>query len=222
MDRKIFVKYIDDHFKWLIDLGYLMNHIDTSIYFEKESDSADQCISFSWAEYNDIKIHAISARKRFNEVENLIKSKTGKFDYTIRLPLNRQILNDVGFSLESSTNDIYLSNEKQVREFSDLVRFFFDHQALPFFNQFKSLEVIGQWLDIHDIQKHSQLLSVNNNSMMLRKLIILKKLNFNEFNSLYERYKLFLIKKVEEGEKVYQEMYKSFSQFSEFFESPLT
>jgi len=217
MNRESFTANIKNDFKWLNNLGYETNHVETSVYFEKKTEFIDQCISFSWAEYNEIKIHAISARKRFIKIEKLIESITGKFDYTIRLPLQFTSLDEDSFEIVNPSKQIHISSDEQTKELSNLVRLFFNKEALPFFNRFETLSDIEDWLNRNEVNKHSALLSVNNNSMMLRKLIILKEVNALEFKELYDRYKNFLINKNKAGEKVYQEMYSSFIQFDDYF-----
>lgn len=219
MDKKVFLKCIHDEFRWILDLGYSFRPVDTSIYFEKNNDDVDYCINFFWAEFNEIKIQGLFAFKRFKLIENLIENVTGNLDFTIRLPLQYNDLNDVNLSILTPQGEIYLSDEHDIKEFSVYVQELFNRVALPFYQNFSSLQEVGKWMNENNIKDHSKLLSVSNNSMMLRKLIILKEINSGEFSELYEKYKTYLIEKNETKEKVYQDMYMCFLNFKRYFES---
>ena len=215
MNRKVFLECIQDKFKWLSKTGFTFKSIDTSVYFEKSTEEEDCCINFFWAEFNEIKIQGLFAFKRFNVVEELIEKSTGKLDFTIRMPLKYDNFN---LSMLSPNGGIYLSTEGDISKFSELVQKLFQTSVLPFYKEFSSLHDVGNWLNENNASDHSKLLVVSNNSMMLRKLIILKEINSEGFSDLYWRYKNYLIDKSATKEKVYQEMYTDFLNFIDYFE----
>jgi len=219
MNNKVFIECIEDKFSWLLEAGFAFRSIDTSIYFEKNKEGVDDCINFFWAEYNEIKIQGLFALKRFNLVEKLIEQSTGNLDYTIRKPLS---IDNINSSLKKPNGEIYISDVDDVKKFSELVQKLFYTSALPFYEEFSSLKNVGNWINENKISDHSKILVVSNNSMMLRKLIILKEINSKDFPNLYQRYKQYLIEKNASKERVYQEMYTYFSNLIEYFESRLT
>lgn len=221
MDRESFVEQVKIHFQWLIELGYQFNQIERNIYFEKESISESFKIGFSWSEYNRFLIQGISCAKRFKSVENVINEKTGNLDYTIRLqrqgsvPIEFEAIKDETHFV----NSFFISDNSQMPLFSQMVRDFYDKEVKLFYDEFKTIGSVLNWLSKADMQKHSDLLVVNNNSMMLRKLIIMKEGKSEEFEDLYSRYKEFLRQKYTEKESPYIEQYAEFKEFDDYFDN---
>lgn len=219
MDRNDFVRKLKESFKWLLDLDYNFIHVETNIDFVKYVDDEVYSIGISWAEYDVIKIHGIFARKRFNSIEKIIEEKTGNLNYTIYKKWEGSIPEE----FDSEANGVrtsgafYLSNENQIKRFSEIVKEFYTREILPFFSDFKSVTNILDWLSQNDVQEHSKLLVVQNNSMMLRKLVLMKEGSSRDFQSLYDRYRSFLEQKNSKKESPYVEMYDEFIKFDEYF-----
>lgn len=220
MNRDTFVKYLKEHFNWLLDLGYAFNQVETNIDFVKFVDNNAYSIGLSWAEYDVIKIHGIFVRKRFSNIEKIIEQNTGNLDYTIKNKWEGSIPEEFASNANgvTLTDAFYLSNENQIKVFSEIIREFYTHETQAFFDNFNSVTNVLDWLNQNDVQEHSKLLVVNNNSMMLRKLVIMKEGKSNEFQYLYDRYRGFLEQKSNEKESPYVEMYNEFIKFDGYFQ----
>ncbi|WP_067145661.1 hypothetical protein [Pseudotamlana agarivorans] len=219
MDRNSFIKSLKENFNWLCDLGYDLRQVETSVYFEKHSNDEVHSVNFFWSEFDVIKIQGVFALIRFDDIEKIIEQKTGNLDYTIHKKWEGSIPKE--FALEANgvtlTDAFYLSNESQVRLFSEIMKEFYTREIQLFFTNFKSVKNVLDWLNENDVQEHSKLLVVSNNSMMLRKLVVMKEGNSSDYQSLYDRYRSFLEQKSSQKESPYIEMYDEFIKFDEYF-----
>lgn len=220
MDRDTFIKSLKKNFNWIFDLGYDLKQVETSVYFEKRSNDEVYSINFFWAEYDVIKIQGIFAFKRFDFIETIIEQNTGNLDYTIKKKWEGSIPEEFASNANgvTLTDAFYLSNENQIKLFSEIIREFYTHETQAFFDNFNSVTNVLDWLNQNDVQEHSKLLVVNNNSMMLRKLVIMKEGKSNDFQNLYDRYRGFLEQKSNEKESPYVEMYNEFIKFDGYFQ----
>jgi len=222
MNRKLFVELINKHFEWLYQIGYEIEHVETSIYFIKKNSTYTIAINFAWAEHNTIKIHFVQGLKRFNSVENIInKYSNEKLNYTIHKSMERPIPNGLNSHIFDKTypGAISIENVHQVQLFANLVKDFYENELTKYFKSFKDVSTVKTWLEENDIMKHKDLLVVNRNSMMIRKLVIFKETNSSKFDELYARYSEFIKKESDAGNFPYIKMKQTFDQFKQYFES---
>ena len=222
MNEEVFINLIEKEFGWLMCQGFKVSKIDKNIIFEKKFEHTSHAIKFHWGEYHVIKIQGISLLKRFNKIEEVIaKTLNEKVDFTIRKPWRGEVPKEFHTYANDNllTGSIYISNEEQVEQFSNLVNNFFKNEATHFFDLFCTIGDVAIWLENNPVEEHSNLLVLNQNAMMLRKLILLKEANSNDFEELYTRYKAFLRKKYEVKESPYVKMYEAFRKFDNYFTS---
>ncbi|AWH74568.1 hypothetical protein DCS32_10495 [Dokdonia sp. Dokd-P16] len=221
MNRVEFSKYVQYHFNWLIELGYKYRRLGKNISFEKSINDETFSIKFFWAEFHVIKIEGILALKGFDNIEKVITDRTGESHYTIHKLFKGEISKDFDSIANGVvlSNGFYIKSEKQVKLFSEVVQFFYNNDVIDFFEKFKSMENVSYWLKENEIQNHSNLLVLTNNSMALRKLIIFKKTKSSEYKNLYEEYKTFLIEKNNENKRPYTDMFTTFLKFEDYFNS---
>lgn len=221
MNSNIFSKEVEKSFNWLIDLGFQFRRVDTNIYFEQTNANEAFAIGFAWSEYNQIHLYGLTAYKRFNKVESKLHEATGRpLDYTIKHRWNGDVpeeLERISDEDHPAFNSFYLENKSHVILFSDMVKKFLHGDANLFFDQFKSIEDVIEWLKTHDVKEHAELLVQNNNTQMLRRLILMKEGHSEDFADLYQRYSAFLMDKYEKKETPYSEMYEMFSKLSGYF-----
>ena len=219
MERKVFLEGILREFTWLVDLGFSYHHIETSVFFNKTDGDKEFAINFFWAESNENRIQGLFALKRFDKIEKIIEEVTGNLDYTIRLPLTFDHLIHSNLPKSKPKSSIYLGCNDDIKEFSYIVKILYETMAIPFYKGFETLKDIENWMNENEIKDHSNLLVVSNNSMMIRKLMILKENGSADFKGLYSTYKSYLIDKSKGGVKVFQGMYNDFAKFMDYFES---
>lgn len=224
IDSKIFSRKVEESFKWLMDLGFKFRQLDTNIYFEQTKSNEAFAITFSWSEYNQIHVYGLFAYKRFSLIENIIQKATGNtIDYTIKYKWKGKVpkeLDRISDENHPAYNSFYLENESQVRLFSDMVKGLL-HEANVFFERLKTLQDVLKWLETHEIKQHAELLVQNNNTGMLRKLILMKEGHSEDFEDLYQRYVNFLKEKYDSKENPYSEMYEVFSKLDDYFNDPI-
>lgn len=90
---------------------------------------------------------------------------------------------------------------------------------MPFFDEYKTIQDIESWMAHTPMEKHQDKLISWSNTMMLRKLIILKQASSEEFASLYPRYKEFLFNKKAEGIRSFVEEYDVFEKLISYYEN---
>ncbi len=222
MNRKEFIKQVGIDFKWLIDLGYNFSTIERSVYFRKISNHNEFSLSFYWAEYNDFLIMGVSCCKLFPDVERIIKKHTGNYNDTIGKTMNMDIPNKfipIINNGEFEWNTFSITDYSQIALFSDAVKLFYEKEVLSFFEEFKTVEDIMNWMSKTDMEEHSDLLVSSNNSMMLRKLIIMKKCNDDGFDNLYQEYRDYLKEQSDNNQTPFVAMFEEFKKFDEYFTS---
>lgn len=170
MTQEVFVNLIKKEFDWLIQKGFEIGHVERNIKFEKTFQDKAYAIRFSWAEYDVIKVDRVSCLKRFNKVEKIIgEILQREMDYTIHKKCIKEIPKI--FNSEANgivlTNAIYISNEHQVKQFSEFVKEFFENEAAAFFDQFKTLEdIIEEMNNLPSDQKASMIGNTGNSTFL--------------------------------------------------------
>jgi len=223
INSKIFSEKVQESFKWLIELGYQFKQIDTNIRFERIMENEAFAIGFSWSEYNKILVNGCIVYKRFNIVESILQKEIGGvLDYTIKLHWQGEIPKELEQvkDKEYFSNAFFIANIFEIDILSTVIKEFYYNEGLNFLDNYKTLMNVLDWLQENEIQRHSDLLVAHNNSMMLRKLIIMKEGHSPEFVNLYDRYSNFLKKKHDERESPYIEMYDNFLKLKDYFNHP--
>ncbi|REE01785.1 hypothetical protein [Marinoscillum furvescens] len=224
IDSKMFSSEVEESFKWLTDLDFQFRQLDTNIVFERIKSDEAFAIGFSWSEYNRIHLYGLTAYKRFNSIENIIHVATEKpVDYTIKHHWKGDVpdeLERISDQSHPATNSFFLENKSQVEVFSDMVKNFLHHEANDFFEQFETIHDVLKWLKAHEVKQHAELLVQNNNTGMLRKLILMKEGHCEDFEDLFQRYVGFLKEKYATKESPYSEMYEVFSKLDDYFIHP--
>lgn len=213
MAQKERIRVIKKSFQWLYDLGYESEIIERSMYFNKTTNNKTYTINFFWAEFNSIKIQGVCALLRFNNLESIIKEKTKKLNYTIWLKMNlaNPRIDAVNSDDHSNRSGIILESEADISNFSNDVGEFYSLKTIPFFSKYTTLKDINEYLVNTEQSDHKNLLCASNNSMMIRKLLIMKEANSEGFHDLYIKYFSFLQQK--KNEAPYIEMYNEFMKF---------
>ncbi|MCZ8230346.1 hypothetical protein [Flavobacterium sp.] len=222
MTNQNFINIIKNECQFLENDGYQLKIIDRNIWYEKKTDKEGLRISFGWTEYDCLWISGLTANKRFNEVETLI-NKAINIDlidlYTIHISPNPKDIPQGLKYIESSENinfEIYTYEESLL--FIEFLKSFYYRTVVPFFEEYESLTKIIYWLNEKDISEHLNLIVSTGNTLMLRKLIVMKLNNDTKFQDLYLRYNNYLAQKSIEKESPYVDMYKKFKQLISFFE----
>lgn len=222
MTQQNFIDIIKNECQFLENDGYQLKTIDRNVWYEKPSEKDGFRISFGWTEYDCFWISGLTANKRFNEVETHI-SKITNIDlinsYTIYVsPDSKDISKNLKYSENSGNINFEIYTCEELLLFIEFLKKFYNKIVIPFFEGYKNLTKVINWLNAHDINQHLNLITSTGNTMMLRKLIILKLTKDINFDDLYFRYMKFLTQKNIEKESPYVDMYDIFKQLTPFFE----
>jgi hypothetical protein len=156
-------------------------------------------------------------------VENILqKVISGEMDFTIKLHWQDELPAELERIKDKQhfSNAFFISDTTEIDILSTAFKKFYNTEVLSFFDKYKNLANVLDWLSENEIQKHADLLVVNNNLMMLRKLIIMKECHSPEYEDLYNRYSSFLKKKQDEGESPYLKMFDNFLMLEDYFNRP--
>lgn len=222
MIHQNFIDIIKNEFTFLENDGYQLKIEDRNVWYKKNTEKEGFSIGFSWTEYDCIWISGLNANKRFNMVEKLINPiiNVDLIDlYTIYISPNVEYIPEsLTYTEFSGKISFEISTYEESLLFVDFMKSFYDKTVKPFYEVYKSIENINVWLDKNNINNHVNLITSAGNTMMLRKLIIMKLNNDKKFEDLFFRYKDFLIKKKSENESPYEDMFNTFQQLIPFFE----
>ena len=222
MAHQNFIDIIKNEFTFLENDGYQLRIEDRNVWYEKNTKKEGFRIGFSWTEYDCIWISGLTANKRFNIVEKLINPIIN-VDlinlYTIYISPNVDYIPEsLNYTESNGKINFEISTYEESLLFVDFMKSFYDKTAKRFYEEYKNLENVNVWLDKNDINNHVNLITSAGNTMMLRKLILMKLNNDKKFEDLFFRYKDFLIKKKSENESPYVDMFNTFQQLIPFFE----
>ncbi len=220
MNRRGFKKQIKTDFQWLIDLGYEYSSVERNIKFTKTFNNDDYILEMFWAEYNHYMI-SVKCSKKLYQIEKVIKEHTGYYDSTVWKRLSKIKIPD---EFSSIVDDIYnlehfnISEYFEIALFSKAIEFLYKQHIMLFFEQYQSVEDIMTYLSKTEIDKHCEFIGNNHDSMILRKLVIMKQTNYNGFDDLYESYSKFLYQKVKvENLEIYLNEFYDLKKLESYF-----
>lgn len=221
INSEIFSDKVQATFKWINDLGYKYQRSDANIKYDLIKNNVTFSISFSWTEYDEIHVYGLGAFIRFDKIESIIENAVdGSRDSTIWCKWEGKIPNDLRAIKEENNpfnNTFFIANEFQVEFLSQIVQNFYHNEACDFFENFKSIPDVLEWLKNHDVNQHSNLIVQSKNAGMLRRLILLKEGRSKEFPELYARYRDFLQSKAEQKVSPYDGMFKIVKELDYYF-----
>ena len=201
------IEITEQELNFLNDEGFKISRIDQNIWCEKITNEITFKISFAWNQYATVfSLYGTSISIRLNHVEDIIGIKSNYLVYTVWNKI----------TLVKDRTDI--EKDIDLIEFLNHIRKGYNTEIAPFFQKFSNIEKINDWLNTHDQSKHQELLTSDNNSSMLRKLVIMKECKDEGYSDLYWRYKTFLQNKANERESPYFDMWNEFERLIPYFE----
>jgi hypothetical protein len=223
MKKELFLNCIKLHCVFLEEEGYKFSWVERRISYSKNTENDGLQISFGWTKYSDtFHIHGIEGAKRINDIEKVIhKELDGNFEdyYTIYETPKNNLPEEILFRHTPDNYHFDINSEKDIIIFSEFLKSYYINNLKDFNEKFQTIQQIDEWLNNHDINLHQSFLYFDNNTMMLRKLVIMKLCNNQNFTQLYNQYKDFLHQKFNEKANPYDRMYISFIKFDYFFQS---
>lgn len=157
--------------------------------------------------------------KRFNRIEKILEPVVNSTSrYTIKKKLLLPPLADIEFLVDNHhiKDSFFISNERDVYTFSQAIQGNYD-QIEGFLSSFKSPLMISDWLQEKGVNEHASLIVSDDNSFMLRKLVIMKEAGNKDFQELFSQYSIFLKSKNEKKESPYTAMYAKLIELTPYF-----
>jgi len=204
MTRTELAEQIRTRCSFLETEGYTFHHQPQRIWYEKNEATRGFEISFNYLIYDVLDVYGLSAGMRYNEIEKAIlqnKDEAIGDSNTIHLYLNTDELNHAINKEVLPTKDHYhfeISGEESAEAYAALITAFYSEQILPFFKTYDTLFAINQWISAQPVDKHRELISSENNSMVLRRIMIMYYTGNHGYEELLYDYKAHLESKKNE------------------------
>lgn len=177
MNYKSFIELVRQECRFLEDEGFVLRVVDRNIWYEKHNPKEGYRISFFYTIYgNNFHVMGLSAYKRFNEVEEILQSKSGGdlIDYyTIHTGPDESVFpNDLPFKKTKSNFHFDIETSSQLSLFLDSVKKFYWQTAVPFFREYTSITQTYDQLSNLKNEELASLISGWNNLIFARVFII--------------------------------------------------
>lgn len=221
MELQEFVAAMKSNCSFFETESYSLRKVDLSVnrnfWYERHTETEGFRISFGWTQYGDeFHVKGLQAYKRFNIIENVFHEVKGGFlqdYYTIhKSPSVEYVPENLSFTETENNIHFVIKNQNDVLLFTKFIKEFLINTVKLFFDSFTDLSSVSLWLNNNDIEYHKDLIVLWDNTMMIRKLLIMRIANDAKYSMLYERYKNFLIQKNDEKESPYVDMFNLFSK----------
>ena len=204
MTRTELAEQIRTRCSFLETEGYIFHHQPQRIWYEKNEATRGFEISFNYLIYDFLDVYGLSAGMRYNEIEKAVlqnKDDTFEDSNTIHLSLNTDELNRAINKEILPTKDHYhfeISGDESAEAYAALITAFYTEQVLPFFETYDTVAAINQWIAAQPIDKHRELISSENNAMVLRRIVIMYYAGDHGYEDLLKAYKIHLESKKDE------------------------
>lgn len=221
MELQEFLESMKSSCNFLETEGYSLRKVDTSInrnfWYEKHTEIEGFRISFGWKQYGDeFHVKGLQVLKRFNEIENIFREVKGGVlsdFYTIqKSPIIENIPSELNYTETENNIHFVIKNQNEIILFSNFVEKFFNTTVKSFFDFFNDLTSVNFWLNDNEVEQHKNLIVSWDNTMMIRKLLIMKIIKNDNYSNLFDRYKTFLTQKNNEQESPYVSMFSFFNK----------
>lgn len=207
----LFVELIKARCIFLEAQGYLFHHMPNCVWYEKSDPTGGYTISFNYLDYDTIDVYGLSACRRLNEVESVFqKSIPG---WPEDLPTIHTYFDGDSFRehihpelLPTSDNyHFQISDVASLASYAELIIAFYERQVLPFFETYATVKAIHEWVASKPVEQHKELLSSQENVMVLRRIIIMYLAGDQGYETLLNEYKTYLAAK---EEQVFRHIYE--------------
>ncbi|HTF29096.1 MAG TPA: hypothetical protein VK625_09640 [Flavitalea sp.] len=204
MTRTELAEQIRTRCSFLEKEGFIFHHQPQRIWYEKNEATRGFEISFDYLIYDFLDVYGLSAGMRFNEIEKAVLRNQDDAigdSNTIHLYLNTDELNHAINKEILPTKDHYhfeISGEEGAEAYAALITAFYAEQVVPFFETYDTITAINHWVAAHPVDKHRELISSEDNAMVLRRIMIMYYAGDHGYEELLYNYKAHLESKKDE------------------------
>jgi len=224
MNRKLFRETVIKQCQFLIEDMYELRMVDNrNFWYEKKTDEKGYRIRFFLTEYGDT-FHVIGpkAEKRFNIVEQYIQPVLNdvKLDtlYTIHKQPDFKYVSAELVHNETEGNNFMIKEEQELLLFLKFVQSFYFQTAVPFFDEYKSVNDINQKLSSLERDDITSLINnTGSGDVFYRELTIKFLSNSPDFEEYYN----YILKEFEplKGNVTFDKIIDNFKKLKKTLES---